>query len=64
VIGREEEIRDLVATAVRFRGFSVAQVGSGGEAFGLAGSANPHLMMLDVMPPDLEGVTLCDKKRA
>ncbi|MCD6058189.1 MAG: two component transcriptional regulator, winged helix family [Thermomicrobiales bacterium] len=51
VVEDEEEIRDLVATALRFRGFGVVEAGSGGEALGLARTANPHLIVLDVMLP-------------
>src|SRR5919112_3717008 len=64
VVEDEEEIRDLVATALRFRGFGVVEAGSGGEALGLARTANPHLIVLDVMLPDLDGFSLCRKIRA
>jgi two-component system OmpR family response regulator len=64
VVEDEEEIRDLVATALRFRGFAVVEAGSGGEALGLARTANPHLIVLDVMLPDLDGFALCRKLRA
>ena len=64
VVEDEEEIRDLVATALRFRGFGVVEAGSGGEALGLARTANPHLIVLDVMLPDLDGFALCRKIRA
>lgn len=64
VVEDEDEIRDLVATALRFRGFEVVEAGSGGEALGLARTANPHLIVLDVMLPDLDGFALCRKIRA
>lgn len=64
VVEDEEEIRDLVATTLRFRGFAVVEAGSGGEALGLVRGANPHLIVLDVMLPDLDGFTLCRKIRA
>ena len=64
VVEDEDEIRDLVATALRFRGFEVVEAGSGGEALGLARTANPRLIVLDVMLPDLDGFTLCRKIRA
>src|ERR671917_1817722 len=64
VVEDEDEIRDLVATALRFRGFGVVEAGSGGEALGLARTANPHLIVLDVMLPDLDGFALCRKLRA
>ncbi len=60
----EEPIRELVATALRFRGYQVVEAGSGGEALGTARSANPSLIVLDVMLPDLDGFALCRKLRA
>jgi two-component system OmpR family response regulator len=63
VVEDEEPIRDLVATALRFRGFEVVEAGSGGEALGLARTANPSLIVLDVMLPDLDGFALCRKLR-
>jgi two-component system OmpR family response regulator len=64
VVDDEDEIRDLVATALRFRGFAVVEAGSGGEALGLARTTNPRLIVLDVMLPDLDGFALCRKLRA
>lgn len=64
VVEDEEEIRDLVATALRFRGFAVVEAGSGGEALGLTRTAHPQLIVLDVMLPDLDGFALCRKLRA
>jgi two-component system, OmpR family, response regulator len=63
VVEDEEPIRDLVATALRFRGFEVIEADSGGEALGLARTANPSLIVLDVMLPDLDGFSLCRKLR-
>jgi two-component system OmpR family response regulator len=64
VVEDEDEIRDLVGTALRFRGFAVVEAVSGGEALGLARTANPQLIVLDVMLPDLDGFALCRKLRA
>jgi two-component system OmpR family response regulator len=64
VVEDEEPIRDLVATALRFRGFEVVEAGSGGEALGLARTTNPSLIVLDVMLPDLDGFSLCRKLRS
>jgi len=64
VVEDEEPIRELVATALRFRGYQVVEAGSGGEALGTARSANPSLIVLDVMLPDLDGFALCRKLRA
>jgi two-component system OmpR family response regulator len=64
VVEDEEPIRELVATALRFRGYEVAEAASGGEALAAARTANPRLIVLDVMLPDLDGFALCRKLRA
>jgi len=64
VVEDEEPIRELVATALRFRGYAVVEAGSGGEALGVARGAKPSLIVLDVMLPDLDGFALCRKLRA
>lgn len=64
VVEDEDDIRDLVATALRFRGFMVIEADSGGEALGLARTVSPGLIVLDVMLPDLDGFALCRKLRA
>jgi two-component system OmpR family response regulator len=64
VVEDEEPIRELVATALRFRGYEVVEAGSGGEALGLARTSHPSLIVLDVMLPDLDGFEVCRKLRA
>ncbi len=64
VVEDEEPIRDLIATALRFRGYAVVEASGGGEGLGLARTANPNLIVLDVMLPDLDGFALCRKLRA
>ena len=54
VVEDEDEIRDLVATCAALPG---VEVEASGEALGLACTANPHLIVLDVMLPDLDGFT-------
>ena len=63
VVEDEEPIRELVATALRFRGFEVEEAGSGAEALAAARNNRPSLIVLDVMLPDLDGFTVCRKLR-
>jgi two-component system OmpR family response regulator len=42
----------------------VVGVGRGEETLGLTRTANPHLMVLDVMLPNLDSFALCRKLRA
>jgi two-component system OmpR family response regulator len=55
VVDDEPNIVDLVATALRFQGFDVATAANGGEAIVAANSFRPHLILLDVMLPDMDG---------
>ncbi len=59
VVEDEEPIRELVATALRFRGFPVEAVGSGREALAEAHNGAFALIVLDVNLPDLDGFALC-----
>jgi two-component system OmpR family response regulator len=59
----EEPIRDLVATALRFTGFTVGAAATGAEGLALARNEPWHLLVLDVNLPDLDGFSLCRKLR-
>ena len=55
VVDDEESITDLVATALRYEGFQVEVARSGRDALAAVTSVRPHLIVLDVMLPDLDG---------
>ena len=55
VVDDEPNIVDVVSMALRFQGFTVESAGTGREALAAVGSFRPHLMVLDVMLPDMEG---------
>jgi two-component system, OmpR family, response regulator len=55
VVDDEESITQLVATALRYEGFDVEIAASGRTALAAATSFRPHLVVLDVMLPDLDG---------
>jgi two-component system OmpR family response regulator len=55
VVDDEANITDLVATALRYEGFEVADAADGRAALGLVESFRPDLIVLDVMLPDLDG---------
>jgi two-component system, OmpR family, response regulator len=55
VVDDEESITDLVATALRYEGLQVEVARSGRDALTAATSFRPHLIVLDVMLPDLDG---------
>jgi two-component system, OmpR family, response regulator len=55
VVDDEANITELVAMALRYEGFDVAVADSGRSALETALSSPPHLMVLDVMMPDVDG---------
>jgi two-component system, OmpR family, response regulator len=55
VVDDEENITDLVATALRYEGFRVEIANSGRAALAAATTFRPHLILLDVMLPDVDG---------
>jgi two-component system OmpR family response regulator len=63
LIEDEEPIRDLVATALRFTGYTVATAASGPEGLALARNDAWHLLVVDVNLPGLDGFALCRKLR-
>ena len=63
VVDDEPNITDLVATALRYEGFDVATAGGGRAAVEQVGSFRPHLVVLDVMMPDLDGFEVARRLR-
>jgi two-component system, OmpR family, response regulator len=55
VVDDEPNLVEVVSMALRFQGFTVESAGNGREALAAVSSFKPHLMILDVMLPDMEG---------
>lgn len=55
VVDDEPSITELVATVLRYEGFQVRTAANGRKALAEVTSFRPHLLVLDVMLPDLEG---------
>jgi two-component system OmpR family response regulator len=63
VVDDEPSITDAVATALGYEGFDVAQAHGGRDALDLVLDQRPDLVILDVMLPDLDGMTLLRRLR-
>ena len=63
VVDDEPNIRDLLATSLRFAGFEVFTASTGNEAIREATENQPDLMVLDVMLPDMDGFTVTRRLR-
>jgi two-component system OmpR family response regulator len=55
VVDDEPNLVEVLSMALRFQGFTVESAGNGREALAAVASFKPHLMVLDVMLPDMEG---------
>ena len=55
VVDDEPGIVDVVSMALRHHGFGVESAGTGREALNLVRRWHPHVMVLDVMLPDMDG---------
>lgn len=64
IVDDEPNIRDLLSTSLKFAGFSVMAVGNGVQAVKAAEEANPDIILLDVMLPDMNGFSVTKKIRS
>ena len=61
VVDDEPNIVEVVTMALRFQGFEVETAATGREALAAVTSFKPHLMVLDVMLPDMEGFDVASR---
>jgi len=64
VVDDEPSIVDAVATALRYEGYEVDEAYTGRQALDVAASAQPDLIVLDWMLPDIEGIEVGRRLRS
>jgi two-component system OmpR family response regulator len=64
VVDDEDSIADLLSTALRFVGYEVQTASNGRQALAEASYFMPHLILLDVMMPGLDGFEVCERLRS
>jgi two-component system OmpR family response regulator len=61
VVDDEPNIVDVVSMALRFQGFDIESAGTGTDALAAVAAFKPHLIVLDVMLPDMEGFDVAQR---
>jgi two-component system OmpR family response regulator len=61
VVDDEPNIVEVVSMALRYQGFDVASAADGQQALAQVSAFRPHLILLDVMLPDLDGFEVAER---
>jgi two-component system, OmpR family, response regulator len=61
VVDDEPNIVELISMALRFQGFTVETAASGQQAIAAVSAFKPHLIVLDVMLPDMDGFAVAGR---
>ncbi len=59
----DDNLRSMLAAALRHTGFDVTAVSNGREVLNTVGDVQPDLIVLDVMMPELDGFDTCKRLR-
>lgn len=63
IVDDEEDILEFLGYNLRNQGWEIAVARSGLEALKVADEFCPHLILMDVMMPDMDGITACRELR-
>jgi two-component system OmpR family response regulator len=64
IVDDEPNIVDVISMALRYNDFAVESAGTGREALDLTRRRPPHVMVLDIMLPDMEGFEVAERLAA
>src|SRR5579872_5069801 len=59
----EEALRDFISRNLRARNFEVFEASNGLEALAIWEREDPHLLILDIMMPRMDGLAVCQRVR-
>lgn len=64
IVDDEPDILDFLSYNLRREGFEVITASSGKEALDIVQKNRPHLIILDIMMPEMDGIEVCRQIRA
>ena len=64
IVDDEPNIRDLLATSLRFAGYEIQSAANGAQAVAAVTESEPDIILLDVMLPDMNGFSVTKKLRS
>jgi two-component system OmpR family response regulator len=64
IVDDEPNIRDLLATSLRFAGYDIQTAANGAQAVAAVTESEPDIILLDVMLPDMNGFSVTKKLRS
>ena len=64
IVDDEEDIIEFLSYNLKKEGYNVETAYDGKEALKIARSFNPHLIVLDIMMPEHDGIEVCDILRS
>jgi two-component system alkaline phosphatase synthesis response regulator PhoP len=64
LVDDEPDILEIVGYNLKNEGYQISTAKNGIEAVKIAKKENPHLIILDIMMPEMDGIEACEKIRA
>jgi len=63
LVDDEQDILEFLGYNLRSEGFNIFTASNGSEALRVAKEVKPHLVLLDVMMPEMDGIEACEEIR-
>lgn len=63
VVDDDPDIIEFLSYNLKREGFNIYSANNGKEALKLTGKISPHVVLLDVMMPEMDGIETCEKLR-
>jgi two-component system alkaline phosphatase synthesis response regulator PhoP len=63
IVDDEPDIVEFLSYSLKREGYNVQTANNGKDAISIAKSKIPHLILLDVMMPEMDGIETCERLR-